>query len=267
LFDLTRIAASELVAQIDYHESIGSTSDRALAIASEGEDKLPLLVLAGRQTAGRGRGANRWWSTTGALTFSLVLEAPPARLPAERWPQVALTAGLATCDALLTLNPTARLGLKWPNDVYLMDRKICGILSESVPGWRDRLVIGIGVNVNNRVQSATCLPEAGGLDIASIATSLFDHDGVVHDLTTVLLAVLNEFDRCWRCLLDDGFGELAEAYRGRCVLTGRTVTIEQPGGQSLVGLCQGIDDTGALRLRTPGGEQLVTAGTVTGWDR
>src|SRR5262245_398009 len=98
--DLSRLAAANLVAQIDFHESLGSTSDRALALAAEGAANLPLLVLAQRQTAGRGRGPNRWWAADGALTFSLVLEAPPERLPPDCWPQVALVAGLTICETL-----------------------------------------------------------------------------------------------------------------------------------------------------------------------
>src|SRR5688572_17807249 len=109
LFDLARIAAAQLVTRIDYHESIGSTSDRALALAAEGETELPLLVLADEQTAGRGRGANRWWTSPGALTFSLVFEAPPDRLPPQRWPQVALAAGVAVCESLEGVCPSATL--------------------------------------------------------------------------------------------------------------------------------------------------------------
>src|SRR5205823_9209981 len=154
MFDLSRIANSGLVARIDYHESIGSTSDRAIEIGALDEAELPLLVLAERQTAGRGRGANRWWSADGALTFSLVLEAPRERLPPARWPQVALAAGIAVCEALQGLAPRAEPRVKWPNDVYLAGGKICGILCESIPGWRERPGVGVGVNGNNRVHGS-----------------------------------------------------------------------------------------------------------------
>src|SRR5262249_38308999 len=140
------------VARIDYHESIGSTSDRAMEIGALDETALPLLVVAEQQTAGRGRGADRWWSAKRALTVSLVLDAPHDRLPADRWPQVALLAGVAVCEALQGLAPRAELRVKWPNDVYLADGKVGGILCESIAGMSDRLVVGIGVNVNNRRQ-------------------------------------------------------------------------------------------------------------------
>jgi BirA family transcriptional regulator, biotin operon repressor / biotin---[acetyl-CoA-carboxylase] ligase len=257
VFDLARLAASGLVASIDHHESLGSTSDRALELAATDEVKLPLLVLAERQTAGRGRGANRWWSDEGALTFSLALEAPADLLPAAKWPQVALVTGLAVCEALQSLVPTAHFSVKWPNDVYRNGRKVCGILSESVPGWRDRLVVGIGVNVNNRAQTA---------HLAETAISLIDHDSLPRNLNDVLTAVLDDFDKSWRSLLHGGFAPLAAAFRKRCLLTGKTVTIEQPGGQSVVALCEGIDDFGALRLRTAQGEKCIVSGSVVRWD-
>jgi len=272
MFDLARIDASGLVGHIDHHESLGSTSDRALELAAAGENRLPLLVLCEQQTAGRGRGTSRWWSDSGALTFSLVLEAPPLRLSAERWPQVALVAGLAVCEALASLVPRAELAVKWPNDVYLGGHKLCGILSESVPGWRDRLVVGIGINVNNRVQGSGLSVQqvgVGGRESGVgpfIAASLIDHDGIARDLTGVLVAVLDQFDRRWQELLGDAFEQAAGAYRQRCFLTGRTVTIQQAGEKNFTGVCLGIDDRGALRLRTPHGEQSIVSGTVARWD-
>src|SRR5205085_1458963 len=240
MFELARIENSGLVARIDYHESIGSTSDRAMEIGARDAAELPLLVLAGRQSAGRGRGTNRWWSDEGALTFSLVLEAPADRLPTRRWPQVALVAGVAVCEALQRLAPRAELRVKWPNDVYLGGGKICGILCESIPGWRERIVVGIGVNVNNRVQGSGHHPTSGGRGVegadrrqetgdrrqATMAASLVDYDGVPRDLTGVLVRVLDEFDRQWRELLGGRF-EVAAVYQERCLLTNKIVKIEQ----------------------------------------
>ena len=288
MYDLTRIAAAELVAQIDHHASIGSTSDRALALAAEGAVELPLLVVAETQTAGRGRGSNRWWTSDGAVTFSLVLHAPPERLSIERWPQVALVAGIAVCDAVAEIAPTADVRLKWPNDVYLDGRKLCGILCESVPGWRERLVVGIGVNVNNRVQGAGDRGQGAGdrgqgtgdrrkeaaskpphtlRDDAVVAgSSLIEHDSLYRDLTSVLIAVLDRFQQRWEALLCGEQELLTAAYRERCFLTGKAVTIEQPGGQRVRGVCQGIDEGGRLRLRSERGEVAVASGTVVGWD-
>lgn len=264
MFDLSRLTAANLVATIDYHESLGSTSDRALALAAAGESPLPLLVLTEQQTAGRGRGSNRWAASEGALTFSLALEAASDRLPPARWPQVALVAGLATCEALLEHAPAADLRLKWPNDILLGGRKLCGILSESVPGWRDRLVVGIGVNINNDVSQIAAL--AGASSPARPATSLLEQDHVSRDLNSVLISILDQFDRHWQQLLGGEQFALWAAYRQRCFLTLRTVTIEQAGGGRLVGVCQGIDDQGCLILRTADGPQAIASGTVAAWE-
>ena len=263
MFDLDRLAATSLVAHIDYHDSIGSTSDCALSLAAEANVPLPILVLTEEQTAGRGRGANRWLTTSGALTFSLVLHAPPERLPAGRWPQVALVAGLATCEALIATAPAADLRLKWPNDILLGGRKVCGILSESVPGWRDRLIIGIGVNVNNRVDPST-LGTAPKLTQPPI--SLIEHDHIDRDLTSLLISILDHFDRRWGELLAADQDALIAAYRERCFLTGRTVTIEQAGASRHVGTCHGLDQQGRLLLQTEHGRISIASGTVVGWE-
>jgi len=268
MFDLARVSASGLVAGIDYHESLGSTSDQALALATEGNIALPHLILAQRQTAGRGRGTNRWWTAEGALTFSLVVAAPPERLPPERWPQVALVAGLAVCEALQSLAPAAEFRVKWPNDVFLAGRKVCGILSESVPGWRDRLVVGIGINVNNALGKRGQGSGEGGQEeeLGSIATALVNYDGLPRDLTSVLLAVLDQFDHRWGMFLSGGLTPLVEEYRQRCFLTGKTVTIQQPASQLLAGVCRGIDNRGFLLLRGETGEFTVSSGTVQRWE-
>jgi BirA family biotin operon repressor/biotin-[acetyl-CoA-carboxylase] ligase len=254
MFDLDRIQASALVARVDYHESLGSTSDRSLELAAAGEAPLPLLVLAARQTGGRGRGTNRWWSDTGALTFSLVLEVPPESLAPDRWPQLSLAAGLAVCETLEALVPRSECRVKWPNDVFLNDRKVCGVLCESVPGWRDRLVLGIGLNVNNSLSQAP--PE-----VRQAATSLVDETGGAYDLTAALVDLLRRLDERIGQLLDGQFAAQAVEFRRRCYLTGKTLTVVS-GGRTLVGRCQGTDDAGELLLRTESGTQRIVAGTI-----
>jgi len=257
--DLDRIVATRLVAHVDFHESVSSTSDRALALAAEGGCPLPLLVLAERQTAGRGRGTNRWWSASGALTFSLALEAPPATLPASRRPQLALVAGLGVCEALASLAPRAPLALKWPNDVFLGGRKVCGILAETVPGTADRVVVGIGINVNNSV--------TGQSDLESLATALIDHDAIARDLTSVLTTVLDHFDRRWREFLAGGLAPLCDVYERYALLTGRFVEVELPGGARWSGWCRGIDEQGQLCVQSGNELRRIVAGTIQSWQR
>jgi BirA family transcriptional regulator, biotin operon repressor / biotin---[acetyl-CoA-carboxylase] ligase len=267
MFDLQRILKSGLVRHVEHHESLGSTSDRALELAAGGDAPLPLLILAERQTAGRGRGTNRWWSVEGALMFSLVVDAAGALPPAAR-PRVALAAGLAICEALAELAPSASWQVKWPNDVLAGGRKACGILCESVPGWPERLVIGVGINVNNACDPARGRREPGAEETAKMppsATALVDLDGVVRDLTAVLLAVLDGMDWRWQMLASEGFGQIAAQYRRHCFLSGKMLTIAS-GNQRRVGRCRGIDDQGALLLATETGLCTIIAGSVEAWE-
>ncbi len=256
MFDLPRIIRSGLVRHIDFHESLGSTNDRAMELALRDELPLPLLVLTERQTGGRGRGTSRWWSAAGALTFSLLLEAKPAALPTEARAQVALVAGLAVCEALSDHGPSADWRVKWPNDVYANGGKVCGILCENVPGHGERLVVGIGINVNNSAEKTP---------VPFLARAMIDLDRRARDLTAVLLAVLDRFELRWSELVTGKFADVAAAYRQRCLLTGRTVTVSA-GGQRPVGVCRGIDDRGALVLATESGPRTIVAGSIEAWE-
>jgi BirA family transcriptional regulator, biotin operon repressor / biotin---[acetyl-CoA-carboxylase] ligase len=272
MFDLSRITRSGLVRHVDYHESVGSTNDRALELAARDELPLPLLVLTERQTGGRGRGANRWWSASGALTFSLLLEAPAEALRPETRSQVALVAGLAVCEALEPLAPRAQWRVKWPNDVYLTGGKVCGILCESAPGQSERLIVGIGVNVNNSMtegQEPGARSQEPGTKVADRvptgAMALVDLDSLSRDLTEVLLSVLDRFDFRWSTLLQSSFRALAADYRQRCLLVGKTVTANL-SGRRVVGVCRSIDDCGGLVLATESGSRTIVAGSIDAWE-
>ncbi len=255
-FDLARLYETALLARIDYHAELGSTSDQALQLAAQDELKLPLLVLAERQTAGRGRGSNRWWAADGALTFSLLIEPPREQLPPATWPRLSLAAGLAICDALESFAPQALFQVKWPNDVYAEGRKIAGILIESPAQSRGRLIIGIGVNVNNSMDGA---PE----EIRSQAAALCDIERQPHDLTSVLAAILGELDNQLNRAAD--MRAISGRWPDRCYLTGRTVQL-QSGTEPITGRCLGIDAAGALVLQTESGRRSIVAGTVVGWE-
>ncbi|MCI0358076.1 MAG: biotin--[acetyl-CoA-carboxylase] ligase [Planctomycetaceae bacterium] len=279
MFDLSRITRSGLVRHVDYHESVGSTNDRALELAARDELPLPLLVLTERQTGGRGRGSNRWWSADGALTFSLLLEAPAEALPPETRSQVALVAGLAVCEALEPLAPRAQWRVKWPNDVYLNGGKVCGILCESAPGQSERLIVGIGINANNSMagsQGTGARGQEPGVrgqepgrsmgDSLPGAIALVDVDGAPRDLTEMLLAVLDRFEYRWSTLLKSSFRTLAADYRQRCLLVGKAVTANL-GGRRVVGVCRGIDDCGGLVLATEFGQRTIVAGSIDAWEQ
>ena len=255
-FDLQRIQRETFVGQVEFHSTLDSTNDRGLELARDALWQCPSLVLAEEQRAGRGRGGNRWWSAAGALTFSLVLDAQRSELSLLNRPRISLTAGLAVCESLRELLPDSlHVGLKWPNDVLLEGRKVCGVLIEATAAEPERLVIGVGVNVNNSLSSAPGL-------VRKVATSMIDVAERPLDLTDVLVSILSQmesgFDR-----LRHSPGDLARRWQRYCVLRGQVVALDV-NERHVTGECRGIDGDGALVLQTGNGTKRYFSGVVTG---
>jgi BirA family transcriptional regulator, biotin operon repressor / biotin---[acetyl-CoA-carboxylase] ligase len=252
-FDLSSLAETPGLQGLEYQPETTSTNDWALQLSSDEARRLPLLVLTACQTAGRGRGSNQWWGAEGALTFSLLINAEGIGLPMERWPCIALVTGLAVCEALQATFPEGVFNLKWPNDVYLGGRKLCGILVEVPSHTRGRFVIGVGINVNN---SFTTAP----FELREKATALCDAAGGEFDLSEVLSHVIARILRRIHDYADPTHRFIAE-FRRYCLLTGRTVRIEQ-GSTLITGQCQGIAEDGTLLVQTETGLKQIVSGTV-----
>jgi BirA family biotin operon repressor/biotin-[acetyl-CoA-carboxylase] ligase len=256
LFELDRIRKAPQVATLEFHPTIGSTNDRALELIRAGGVTPPLLILAGEQTSGRGRGDHRWWSSAGALTFSYVTR-PPRDFDRARWPRLALVAAVAVCDVIEELAPALKPGIRWPNDVHVAGKKACGILVE-VPGATNAdgqlLVLGLGLNVNNSLADAP--PE-----VRAVGTSLTDLTGKHFDLTDVLLRLLDRLE-LQTARVAAGDDEIVSRWRQLCLLTGRRVTL-RVGERDAVGRCQGIADDGALVLETQTGRERFFGGVLT----
>jgi len=274
-FDQNRIIAETFVAEVRYHETVDSTNDAAFRVCEAEDFATPMLVVTGQQTAGRGRGANQWWSADGALTFSLIIRPEDLGLAERAWPQASLTTGLAVCLALSELAPRREVLLKWPNDVHLDQRKICGVLVEVGPRPTGTLVLGIGVNVNNSfrdapedlqstVTSARAEPRPPGFapeNLLSTATSMVDATHKKYSLNDVLIGILQHLER-QLARLSCGDPSLADEWQQRCALLGRTLEIDAGSGRT-TGVCQGIDRDGALVLLTEGGPSRFFGGVVT----
>lgn len=252
--DVPRLLAESCLRRADWLDQIDSTNDHALLLANQPEIESPWLIGAERQTAGRGRGANRWWGAEGSLLFSLLIDMPKMGLVSADWPRFSLITGLAVAETLASMVSSAVVGLKWPNDVWLGRRKVGGILIEQSDRFPERLVIGVGLNVNNSFHDA---PD----DQRQIATSMADASGgTVFSRTDVLIEFLNQ----WRLLsqyLAEGNIDLVERWSRKCVLTGNPVTLTS-GRNETTGVCVGIDGDGALLLRTAFAVERHYAGTV-----
>jgi BirA family biotin operon repressor/biotin-[acetyl-CoA-carboxylase] ligase len=254
VIDVPRLLAESSLRHVEWLNQIDSTNTRALNLAMEPSVPVPFLIGADQQTAGRGRGTNSWWGAEGSLMFSIGIDMLELRLSAKEWPRFSLITGLAIAETIGSLLPSGQVGVKWPNDVWLNGRKVCGILIEQPDRAPTRLIVGIGINVNNSFSTAP-------LDQQRIATSLIDAaEGAPFPRTEVLIAFLSR----WQSLVEqlaNGTISLVQRWSHACVLSGRPITVTS-GSQETTGICSGIDDDGCLLLRTAYSLERCYAGTV-----
>lgn len=230
------------------YETVTSTSDivRARARAGAGEG---LVVLAERQSAGRGRGGHRWDAPYGsALLCSLLLR--PAWLAPRDAFVITMLAGVALCEAIERVAPVA-VRLKWPNDAMFAGAKLAGILCDLdlAGGGAAAITVGIGVNVGAHPDGTV-----DGRDLARSATDLAAASGRQVDRGELAIALLDRLN-CGYAALPEDRAALLSAWRGRLETIGRRTTVSTPSG-SLTGLAEDVQPDGALLLRLDDGKLL-----------
>jgi BirA family transcriptional regulator, biotin operon repressor / biotin---[acetyl-CoA-carboxylase] ligase len=239
--------------RLESFETIDSTNVHAARLAREGAAE-GTLVVAERQTAGRGRLGRQWVSPARVnLYASFVLR--PRLQPADA-PQLALAAAVAVARALAAVAP-GRVAIKWPNDCLLDGKKVAGILTE-MDAEVDRIravVLGIGVNLNAPVRA---FPRA----LRDIATSVLLTTGTAVDRPRFAAALCATLEAVYDRVVADGFAVLADEWESFSCLTGRQVTIDC-GGRRSEGTVRGIDPSGRLVLDGPTGEERIMAGDVS----
>jgi BirA family biotin operon repressor/biotin-[acetyl-CoA-carboxylase] ligase len=264
LLELAREAGGDRQAPITRPGELDAQAGRGTAptpLGRRAADLSPCLLVAEEQTAGRGRLGRDWVSQPGrSLTFSLALPLAPAQ-----WGGLSLAVGVALAEALEPA-PAAppRLGLKWPNDLWLRDdaapaggRKLGGILIETVAvGSRRMAVIGVGLNV-------LPLPATPpGPALAHGHACLQELDSGTQ-APAALAAVAVPLARALRRFESEGLAPFLGGFAARDLLRGRAVRIS--GGTALEGVADGIDAQGALRVRPADGGacQLVASGEAS----
>jgi len=234
---------------------LAETRQAKKKVADDGEeDAAPdgLVMLAERQTHGRGRLQRPWHSAAHhALSMSILLRPPLAPLEV---PQLSLLAAVAVQRALSPHLPGVRI--KWPNDILCADRKLAGILTEmrAEPGRVQAVVIGIGLNVR--------APDGGWPeDLTGIAGDLSTLSGQYHRRMDVAVAVLREMDTVYRNYLRDGFAGVRENWWQAHAASGKAVRVHD-GSAYIDGVAEALDTDGALLLRTASGLQRIIAGDL-----
>ncbi len=239
-------------AHVHHFYKIGSTNTAAMAAAAEGAAE-GSVFLAEEQTAGRGRGSNTWQSPQSTGIYCSAILRPT--LPPSEVLVLSLGAGLAVQAAIRQVDSRVEPDLKWPNDVLIGDKKICGILTEmNAEATRVRyIVVGIGINVNQSSFPKE-LP----------ATSLRLVTGSEWSRVEVAAALLKSLDREYRKLMEDPGARksiLRRFTESSSWVRGKEVRIEE-NGAAFEGKTEGLDDRGFLQVRTSKGVQTVLSGTV-----
>ena len=239
--------------QILHFDSLPSTNLEAAKRAAEGAAE-GLCVVAGEQTAGRGRRERHWVSPLGAgLYFSISLR---PQFDQTRWPLLTLMAAVAVHDALLAAC-SLETDIKWPNDILANERKLCGILAETVEtADGSAAIIGIGINLTKEA-----VPE----ELRSAATSLEEMTGQKIDGEKVLAELMKAIAERYQVLQSEGGTEhtIREWCANSSFAFDRQVRVSLHD-DSFVGVTRGLDNDGALRVELSDGRiKQVRAGDVT----
>ena len=228
--------------RVFFSREVGSTNEWARELAAFDAEE-GTVAIAETQTAGRGRLGRVWVSPKGGLWFSTILR--PKIKPTEAV-RLVFVAGLAVAEALLKLY-RLNVETKWPNDVLVDKRKVCGALSEmnTTDEGVNFVVLGIGVNANFNVKKD--LPD----ELRDSATSLETELGRKVDLEELFRYLLERLEATYDSFLKDGSASVIGEWKKHAGFLGRRV--EVAGETKLVGLALDVDQDGALVLRLDDG--------------
>ncbi|UCH80129.1 MAG: biotin--[acetyl-CoA-carboxylase] ligase [Nitrospiraceae bacterium] len=236
-----------------YLESVDSTSSY---LASMDNDKAVhgAVVAADRQTAGRGRMQNTWYSPPGTnLYFSVLLQ--PEIVP-QKAPLLALVTAAALMKVFKQKYPGLHPEVKWPNDILVQGRKLAGILCEmqTEEDKVSRVIIGIGINVNGKSESYP-------FELRERAISLRDATGATSSRQVLIASILTEFEKCYELWLQQGLSPFKKILENNSA-TRDSEIIAVMNNREVRGIARGISDEGYLMIETSDGLVQLPAGEV-----
>lgn len=231
---------------IHLYDKLESTQIEAHRLVANGSGH-GTLVIAERQTSGRGRMGRPWHSPAGLGIWMSLVVTPQLSLSFA--PQITLLTAVALCRTIRK-NYQVDIGIKWPNDLLIKGRKVSGILVES-SGEDERIrymVIGVGIGCNLETED---YPE----ELREIATSLTIESGVRIDRTQLIASFLQQFEKLYGLYLEQGFAPIRTLWESLSVSLHKPIRILS-GGDWIEGVALGIDEMGALIVRQSNGEAL-----------
>lgn len=247
-FKNTKWVGKELI----YLDSVDSTNNKIKELAELGYEN-GTLVVADKQTAGRGRRGRVWESPEGTSIYMSLLLRP--EINPNHASMLTLVAALAVSEAVTELTGE-QVKIKWPNDIVMNGKKICGILTEmSVqPDGGFYIIIGIGINV-----LADNFPE----EISQIATSIFLQTGEEINRADLVECVWERFEAYYEAFLEkEDLTQLMDAYNAKLANLGQQVKVLDPAG-AYEGIAEGITEKGELIVDTQEERKLISSGEVS----
>ncbi|MBU9723919.1 MULTISPECIES: biotin--[acetyl-CoA-carboxylase] ligase [Bacillaceae] len=248
----SRLGNDHLFKEISYHEEVESTQNIAQKLINQGAGS-GTVVIANEQTSGRGRLGRDWFSPKDkGIWMSLILK---PEITLREAPQLTLLAAVAVTRAISSVCSISS-EIKWPNDILVDGKKVCGILTEmqADPDRIKSVIIGIGINVNQ-----TDFPSS----IANIATSLAKARGEQVERSELIIQILNEFQWLYEAYLAKGFSFIKPLWEVNAISIGKKIVATTAQGR-LTGIAEGINDEGVLILRDDNGKvHHIYSGDIT----
>lgn len=240
---------------IEVHETIGSTNKRARDLALAGAPN-GTVVVADEQVDGRGRRGRSWLSPKGTGIWMSVVIRPG--FEASLAPRITVIAALSVSEAVYVATG-CRPSIKWPNDLIMGNKKVCGILTEikADDSYTDYVIAGIGLNVSTRTDQ---FPG----DLAMSATSIYEETGTLPDRNRLIADILNSFEYMYESLTQPGgFDRLRMQYRDLCLTLGRRVRISGVN-EEFEAIAKDISDDCALVVELDDGtKREILSGDVS----
>ena len=243
--DTEYIKASEISKDMDteyigknlyVYNEVKSTNTVAKFLAMNGAEN-GTVVISEKQTDARGRSGKSWESPLGGIWLSIILQ---PNVHYSKLPLITLATGVAVAKAIERTGITSS-EIKWPNDIMLHGKKVCGILTEAVTKFNtiENVIIGVGIDANIDISD---FPE----ELQDGTTTLADELGRKEDENTLIRIFLEEFEKISELFNNEGFEEILKEWRKRSYSIGKIVEVKEPFNKNYDAYVLGISREGAL---------------------
>lgn len=243
--DTEYIKASEISKDMDteyigknlyVYNEVKSTNTVAKFLAMNGAEN-GTVVISEKQTDARGRSGKSWESPLGGIWLSIILQ---PNVHYSKLPLITLATGVAVAKAIERTGITSS-EIKWPNDIMLHGKKVCGILTEAVTKFNtiEHVIIGVGIDANIDISD---FPE----ELQDGTTTLADELGRKEDENTLIRIFLEEFEKISELFNNEGFEEILKEWRKRSYSIGKIVEVREPFNKNYDAYVLGINREGAL---------------------